>query len=208
MTSTEGALRQSVTLVPLLQTGQAGGKGDHYRLCQSTYEEVSANGGVSVSKMLQSEWLLFINKYCHEKVIPVNTLTFCKTKPVGIKVKFLIFSESAPTPIQSSSGNVLYKDVALKPLWLTVPEVCYTQSHTCVTQNPRQSSYTVPGVHNRESQKFVKQSATNFELGWPLKPVRTSLPSKLNWLENCIAFKLTAQLHKLPPSLSVSLCSY
>jgi hypothetical protein len=44
VTCTEGALCQSVTLAPLLQTGQAWYKGNHCTLCQSAYEEVSANG--------------------------------------------------------------------------------------------------------------------------------------------------------------------
>ena len=35
------------TFSPLLQTGLAGGRGDHSRLCQSTHKEVSANGLVS-----------------------------------------------------------------------------------------------------------------------------------------------------------------
>ena len=121
MTSTEGALCQSVTSAPLLQTGQAGGRGDHCRLCQLTYEEVSANGLVSVSEMLQSERLHFIHKGCHEKVIPAYTLTFCIPKPVDKKVNMVIFTEPAPTPIQSSSCNVHYKDEALKPLCVTGP---------------------------------------------------------------------------------------
>ena len=68
--------------------------------------------------MLQSERLLFIHKARHEKVIPVYTLTFCITKPVDKKVKMVIFTEPAPTPIQSSSRNVHYKDEVLKPLWV------------------------------------------------------------------------------------------
>ena len=62
--------------------------------------------------MLQSERLLFIHKGCHEKVIPGYTLTFCITKPVDEKVIILIFTESTPTPIQSSSRNVHYRDEA------------------------------------------------------------------------------------------------
>ena len=75
VTLTEGALCQSVTLAQLLKTGKAGGRGDHCRLCQLTYKEVSANGLVSVSDMLLSlivsACLLFIHKGCHEKVFPV-----------------------------------------------------------------------------------------------------------------------------------------
>ena len=74
---------------------------------------------------LQSDCLLFIHKGCHERVIPVYTLTFCITKPVGKKVKMVIYTELAPTPIQSSSRNVHYKDEALKPLWaLLYPVHC------------------------------------------------------------------------------------
>ena len=51
-----------------------------------------------------------------KKVIPGYTLTFCETKPVDKKVKVIIFTESAPTLIQSSSRNFHYKDEALKPL--------------------------------------------------------------------------------------------
>ena len=69
-----------------------------------------------ISEMLQSERLLFIHKGCHEKVIRGYTVTFCITKPADKKVTIKIFTESAPTPIQSSSRNVHYKDEALKPL--------------------------------------------------------------------------------------------
>ena len=44
VTSREVAIYQSVTLAPLIQTGQPRGRGDHCRLCQSMYTEVSANG--------------------------------------------------------------------------------------------------------------------------------------------------------------------
>ena len=57
-----------------------------------------------------------IHKGFHEKVSPVHTLTFCITKPVDKKVKKITFTAPAPTPIQSSSGNVHYKDEASKPL--------------------------------------------------------------------------------------------
>ena len=69
--------------------------------------------------MLQSERLLFIHKGCHEKVIPVYTLTFCITKPVDKKVKIKKITESAHTLIQSSSRNVHDKDEPLKPLCWT-----------------------------------------------------------------------------------------
>ena len=68
-----------------------------------------------ISEMLQSERLLFIHKGCQEKVIPGYTVIFCITKHVDKKVNIIIFTESAPTPIQSSSRNVHNKDEALKP---------------------------------------------------------------------------------------------
>ena len=60
-----GAVCHSVTLAPLLHTGEAGGRGDHCRLCQLTYKKVSSNGLVSVSEMLNLEGLIFILKGCH-----------------------------------------------------------------------------------------------------------------------------------------------
>ena len=69
-----------------------------------------------ISEMLQSERLLFIDKGCHENVILGYTLTFCITKPVDKRVTIIIFTESAPMPIQSCSPNVHYKDEALKLL--------------------------------------------------------------------------------------------
>ena len=58
----------------------------------------------------------FIHKGCHEKIITGYTVTFCTTKPVDKKIKTITFPESAPSPIQSSSCNVHYKDEAPKPL--------------------------------------------------------------------------------------------
>ena len=61
----------------------------------------------------QSERLLFIDKGYHEIVIPDHTFTFCTKQPATREVRFLIFTESAPRPIQSSSCNVHYKDEGL-----------------------------------------------------------------------------------------------
>ena len=44
------------------------------------------------------------------KLFLVELTLFCITKPVDKRVKFLIFTESAPTPIQSGSRNVHYKN--------------------------------------------------------------------------------------------------
>ena len=84
--------------------------------------------------MMKSECLLFVHKGCHDKVITCYTLGFCITKPVDRKVKSRIFTESAPTPIQSSSCNVHYKNEALKPLWPTDTKVLHNsllQHVTC-----------------------------------------------------------------------------
>ena len=63
----------------------------------------------------------FINKAVHEKNTSVNTLIFCITKLVDKKVKMVFFTDPAPTPIQSNSCNVHYKDEALKPFFLGSP---------------------------------------------------------------------------------------
>ena len=47
---------------------------------------------------------------------------FFMTAFMNKKVKIKIFTESAPTPIQSSSRNVHYKNKALKPLCCTFSE--------------------------------------------------------------------------------------
>ena len=72
--------------------------------------------------MLQSERILFVILVCHEKVIPGYTLIFCRTKPVDKKVKNYSFHRIGPSPIQSSSRNVNYKDEALKPLLGKMPQ--------------------------------------------------------------------------------------
>ena len=83
MNSTEGALCQSVTLASLPQTDQAGGRGDHCRLWQSTNKEVSANGLVSVSEMLQSERLLFTELAPLGRFSHIVSLSACPFAPSG-----------------------------------------------------------------------------------------------------------------------------
>ena len=61
----------------------------------------------------QNDYFLLINSVMKKLFLLTH---FCITKPVDKKEKFLIFSELAPPPIQSSSGNILYKKEALKPL--------------------------------------------------------------------------------------------
>ena len=51
------------------------------------------------------------------KKLFIYTLTFCITKPVDKNIKHDNFDSTGPTPIQSSSRNVNYKNDASKPLW-------------------------------------------------------------------------------------------
>ena len=69
-----------------------------------------------ISEKFQSERLLFIDKGYHEKVIPGYMFTFRITQPFAKEVKQINFTELAPRPIQSSSGNVRYKYEGLKRL--------------------------------------------------------------------------------------------
>ena len=69
-----------------------------------------------ISEKFQSDRLVFIDKGYHEKVFPGYTFTFCITQHFAKEVIIIIFTETAPGPIQSSSRNVHYKDESLKPL--------------------------------------------------------------------------------------------
>ena len=73
-----------------------------------------------ISEKFQSELLLFI-KAIMKKLSLVTFLPFVKD------VKILIFTESAPRPIQSSSRHVHYKDKGLK--WLCSIYVCGGQNN-------------------------------------------------------------------------------
>ena len=61
---------------------------------------------VKISEKLQSEHFLLIDIVYYEKASPGYIFTFCITQPVAKEVKLIIFTESAPRPIQSSSCNV------------------------------------------------------------------------------------------------------
>ena len=64
--------------------------------------------------MFQSKHLNFIDKGYHKKETRCYTFTICITQPVAKEVIKLVFTESASRPIQSSNGNVHYKDEGLK----------------------------------------------------------------------------------------------
>ena len=71
---------------------------------------------VQISEKFKSERLLLIDIGYHGKAGPGYMFTFCITQPIAKEVNIIIFTESAPRPIQSSSHNVQYKDEGLKQL--------------------------------------------------------------------------------------------
>ena len=73
--------QQSVSLVSLDWTGEHGVIGDHCRLSQSTYEEVSVNGPVSDFRKIRNEkTYFFIDKGYHDFFLPGYTFTFILNK--------------------------------------------------------------------------------------------------------------------------------
>ena len=112
-----GRLRQPglslLIVTSWLGSGEGGVIGDHCGLGQSTYEEVSGNGPVSVFKKQQLEHLRFIDKDYHEKYIPWYTFTFYLTKTVDMVLTLLV------VVIQANEKGCMAQPTLTKYLWIS-----------------------------------------------------------------------------------------